>query len=559
MPGGLMQIASTGDQNVMLTGNPTKSFFKSTYRQYTNFGLQKFRVDFNGSKTLRMSEESTFTFKVPRYADLLMDSYLSINIPHIWSPIMPPSPEDNRGTWAPYDFHWIPNLGAKMISKVSITCGNYTLQEFSGDYLLAAVQRDFGATKTALFNEMIGNVPDLVDPGNANGRVNSYPNAIFRENTPAGSEPSIRGRTLYVPLNAWFGLNSTMAFPLVSLQYNELQIVVTMRPVSELFVIRDVNDELNGFPLVAPNFNRWTDQLFRFLQTPPEGDLGPTAYTDTRTQWNADVHLNCTYCFLSGPERDLFARNEQTYLIRQVHETQFMNVTGPNRVETNSLGMVASWLFYFQRSDANLRNAWSNYGNWPYNHLPVNVEAAPSTGDHLVYRMDASGEVPAYIGPGANPDGSATGIVVAPAYAPVNEREILVSMGILLDGAYRENVQPSGVFNYVEKYVRTSGRAPLGLYCYNFGVHGGIKDTQPAGAINMSQFTHVELEFTTMMPVLDPLAQSLNICDPETGEVVGVNKPTWRIYDYNYNLTLFEERFNMVTFVAGNVGLSYAT
>ena len=29
------------------------------------------------------------------------------------------------------EFKWIQNLGAKMISKISITCGNFTLQEYS--------------------------------------------------------------------------------------------------------------------------------------------------------------------------------------------------------------------------------------------------------------------------------------------------------------------------------------------------------------------------------------------------------------------------------------------
>ena len=52
--------------------------------------MQKFRVDFEGSKTLQMNSESTFTFKIPRYADLLMDCYLSVALPHIWSPILPP-------------------------------------------------------------------------------------------------------------------------------------------------------------------------------------------------------------------------------------------------------------------------------------------------------------------------------------------------------------------------------------------------------------------------------------------------------------------------------------
>ena len=55
MAGGLMQLVSQGQQNIILNGNPSKTFFKSTFAQYTNFGLQKFRVDFEGSKTLRLS------------------------------------------------------------------------------------------------------------------------------------------------------------------------------------------------------------------------------------------------------------------------------------------------------------------------------------------------------------------------------------------------------------------------------------------------------------------------------------------------------------------------
>jgi hypothetical protein len=36
----------------------------------------------------------------------------------------------------------------------------------------------------------------------------------------------------------------------------------------------------------------------------------------------------------------------------------------------------------------------------------------------------------------------------------------------------------------------------------------------------MSRFNQIELEFTTIIPPLDPLAQSLTICDPETGNIL---------------------------------------
>ena len=70
MAGGLLNIISVGSNNVFLTGNPCKTFFKATYAKYSNFGLQKFRIDYDGLRDLRATEPSTFSFKIPRYADL---------------------------------------------------------------------------------------------------------------------------------------------------------------------------------------------------------------------------------------------------------------------------------------------------------------------------------------------------------------------------------------------------------------------------------------------------------------------------------------------------------
>ena len=558
MAGGLLNLVSSGQQNIVLNGNPSKTFWKTTYAKYTNFGMQKFRIDFEGSTTLRLGETSTFQFKVPRYADLLMDTYIVVNLPNIWSPIMPPQEIKNPDgsisytDWSPYEFKWIEYLGAQMISKITITCGNQKLQEFSGAYLLNMARRDFSGTKLALFYRMIGHTPELYDPAvSPYHNFKKYPNSYFND-SPAGAEPSIYGRQLYIPLNSWFTLKSQMAFPLVSLQYNELQIYITFRPINELFVIRDVFDYINNHPYVAPNFNQYQNQMYRFLQTPPDSVLGINSYLDQRSIWFPDVHLMSTYCFLSNDESRIFAKNEQKYLFKQVNEKIFYNVTGPNKVDLDSLGLISSWMFYFQRSDVNLRNGWSNYTNWNYNTAPYDLVPAPTSGS---YKLETN----IYIGPGINPDGTLTNIMITDVFSLQNIREILLSMGILLDGQYRENILPVGIFNYVEKFTRTEGGAPDGLYCYNFCLNTDPSDLQPSGAINMNRFTSVQLEFTTTIPPLDPFAQVLTVCDPESGDIVGINKPTWRIYLYNYNLYVMEERINMVVFVGGNAALMYAT
>ena len=137
MPGGLLNLIAVGNQNVILNGNPTKTFFKSTYSKYTNFGLQKFRIDFIGLRNLKLREDSHYSFKIPRYGDILLDTYVAITLPDIWSPIYRNQTTDitDSGTWVPYEFKWIKDLGSQMIKNITITCGNTTLQSYSGDAL----------------------------------------------------------------------------------------------------------------------------------------------------------------------------------------------------------------------------------------------------------------------------------------------------------------------------------------------------------------------------------------------------------------------------------------
>ena len=48
MGGGLMQLVAYGAQDVYLTGNPQITFWKVTYRRYTNFAMESIEQTFNG-------------------------------------------------------------------------------------------------------------------------------------------------------------------------------------------------------------------------------------------------------------------------------------------------------------------------------------------------------------------------------------------------------------------------------------------------------------------------------------------------------------------------------
>jgi len=570
MPGGLLNLVAYGNQNIVLNGNPSKTFFKTTYAKYSNFGLQRFRIDFDGLRSLRMTESSVFEFKIPRYADLLMDTYLVLDLPNIWSPIVPPIcgnpnivPPHPAATWQPYEFKWIENLGSQLIETVRFKVSGQVIQEFTGQYMMNLVERDF-AIKKDLYYRMTGNTPDLNDPANVNGRNGLYPSAAAPPNASpfnqVGVEPSIRGKQLYIPLNIWFTIAAKMAFPLVSLQYADFSIEVTIRPVQELFVVRKISEseeDTSAGHYIKTNPTGGTYGFYKFLQSPPNGY--PTTYEDTRTNWNADIHLVATYCFLSDDEVRQFASEPQSYLIKQVYTTEYQNIVGSKRIDTKSLGMVSSYMWFLQRDDAYLRNEWSNYSNWPYKYIPYNIEppAPPENPFGLPNNTagyDCNGTI---LYPNEDNDGGVTSIAVTGAYKVANSKDIMKTWGLLLDGKYREDPQPVGVFNYVEKYTRTNGAGQDGLFCYNFGLNTSPYDFQPSGAQNMSKFTTTEFEITTSLPTLDPNAQFQTICDNE-GNVIGTIKPAWGIYEYTYNLVVMEERYNILNFTSGTAGLEWA-
>ena len=531
MPGGLLNLIAYGNQNIILNGNPSKTFFKSSYAKYTNFGMQKFRIDFNGQKTLRLNGESKFNFKVPRHADLLMDTYLVINLPTIWSPIY--KTNDTNPSFIPYEFKWIKNLGSQIISEITFTIGGHVIQKYSGHYLQNMIERDFNNNKKELFNDMIGNTAELNDPASV---FTKYPSAIYDASYASGPEPSIRAKTLYIPINSWFSLSSKMAFPLICLHYNELHIEFTLRPIKELFVIKDVlNSDNPEYIQTSQNIGAYG--FYRFLQPPP----GPNAYvtdisneyTDHRTNWHTDLHLISTYCFLCRDEASVFSNNHQNYLIKEIKEYKYTNLIGNEKIKLPTSGMVSNWMWFFQRSDIDKRNEWSNYTNWEFDTRPNGILQSSDVSNHYV-----SGE-----------------------YNPENFKNIMLQMGILCDGKYRESLQPAGIYDKIEKYVRTRGGSlnvnADGLYCYNFCMNTDPFDLQPNGAFNTSKFNNVEFEFVLYEPSKNPDAQVIHICD-ENGDIIGIDKSPWAMHKYYYNLIIHEERYNILKFVGGHASMVYA-
>ena len=560
MPGGLLNMIAVGKANNILNENPSKTFFKCVYAKYTNFGIQKFRIDYNGSKELRLNESSEFTFKIPRYGELLLDNYLAIRLPDIWSPIYPP--QSLTDTWKPYEFKWIKNLGTMCIEEITINIGGHIIQKFSGEYIHGIKIRDF-SSKLNNFNEMIGNTKDLNEPENYLNREGYYPNSYY-DASSEGSEPSIRSKYIYIPLSNFFSFTTKQAFPLVCLHYNELNINIKIRPLKELFTINDITNISNDkYSRIQPNFNETEHAFYRFLQQPPSVTLTADDYKDKTTNFNSDIHLISTYCFLSEDETKVFIKNDQSFLIKQVYESTHKNIVNSRKMLIESNGMVPSWMWYLRRSDSYIKNEWSNYTNYNYeDEIPSNVV---DENDDLVDLQNTLNNnntltidnIYTY-GPSINPDGSLTDIKISNTYNEANFRKILTNFSVIYDGKNRENEMNSDVYSFIEKYRNSRGSTlNNGLYYYNHCLLTSPYETQPSGAINLTKFNKVEIELKTITPPIDTEAQTLNICS-EDGELIGVNKNSWDIYQYTYDFKLFEERYNVLLISNGTASLKFS-
>ena len=622
MGGGLLNLVAYGNKNIILNGNPTKTFFKTTYKKYRNFGMQKFRIEFDGQKTLRETTESKYSFVVPRYADLLMDTYFVITMPNIWSPIYVPSIQSSAYPYhiinpdcsgsecdeilhkygypcQPYEFKWIENLGAQMIKSVRYTVAGEIIQEFTGHYLYNMVQRDFSKAKKDLFDEMIGNVPQMNDPANYSNNNGNYPN--YFAGSSQNNEPSIRGRRLYIPLNIWSTLSSKLAFPLAALKYNQLKIEITCRPIRELFVIRDINSYLNqrwdisagvGDAGIVPNLdvsyevppyistvNKVDSKYQLYLFLTQRQQVMATYFTEgvvfdptRQSNWYADPHLVSTYVFLDKEEVKTFTDGPQSYLVKEIYETDIAkSAHTDHKLRFSTSGLVSSWMWFFQRDDAHLRNEWSNYTNWEYKYLPY---ACKQMTDVLANPNPAlySPPCPPVCSTPQNNLGSTYAPYAPPSIIDVtynipyitgpfhieNKKNIMKTWVVLCDGKLRENTLNADILDLTEKYIRTKGNAPEGVYCYNFCLTTDPFQYQPSGAMNLTKYQHIEFEFSTFTPAKDNSGQIFVVCNSSADDsFVGLNKKSWRLHEYNYTLHIMEERYNVLTIENGLLKMKF--
>ena len=118
MPGGLLALVCYGNENVLVNGNPSVTWFYKIFQRYTHFSQEPIQIALDGPDQLRMDSPITLKTIIPRSADLLSDLTLRLTLPDIYSKLY----TDNfYNLVRNYEFAWVRQLGARIIQSVTVT------------------------------------------------------------------------------------------------------------------------------------------------------------------------------------------------------------------------------------------------------------------------------------------------------------------------------------------------------------------------------------------------------------------------------------------------------
>ena len=541
------------------------------------------------SSNLDIAQTSTRTIscRIDRYAQMLHDTYLSITLPDIWSPLSylgtnaPPSNYDPRSNSIGYEFQWIDNIGYNMIDHVEITANGQVLQRLTGEWLKFYSYLTHDPNKRKLVDQMVGNLPEINDPANAYDRIGQYPHAVTPLNFPGGipntktPEPSIRSRQLVIPLHFWFCENPGMALPLVSMQNSDVYINVTYRPLNQLYTIIDVN------PL-SPTYGTrirpaTTDQAIGRFLSPPNAN--GSSSNPALTTFYPDPYLEGNFIYLTEMEMAQLATADQTFLVKTVTFVNNPGQYGGNSdIEIPFFNLVTRLVWSTQRSDKILSNDWDNYTNWdnPY-RAPFTTTG---TANDVYSTVTNSTETQTFLYSSGQQQ-----------ITSVYPRDAVTQGQLLLDGKERFSLKPTSYFTLLQMYKHTTGNAPQipGVYMYSFALNNDLY--QPSGAINGSLFNKVVLRLTLQQPlpttagvaaqetvcvlkstVFSPnpvivTAAQLALTNPDgtllypPDTIVSVVRNTGGeniIFAYTYNLGVYVESINFLRIVSGLANFVFA-
>jgi hypothetical protein len=485
MGGGLMQLVAYGAQDVYLTGNPQITFWKVTYRRYTNFAMESIEQTFNGQADFGRRVTCT----ISRNGDLAYRTYLQVTLPQI---------DDNYARWLDFPGH-------QLVSQVEVEIGGQRIDRQYGDWMHIWNQLTLPAEQQKGYFKMVGNTTQLTyitDPSFAEVDGPCGGDAPVNVCAPRKSLPET---TLYVPLQFWYCRNPGLALPLIALQYHEVKINLDLRPIDEcLWAVTGLTENSKDVKYSAAYNNSL---------------VAASLYVD--------------YIFLDTDERRRMAQNPHEYLIEQLQFTGDESVgSSSNKIKLN-FNHPCKELVWVVQPDANVDYCNSTMGGQllykvlgaqPFNYTDA-VDALPNAlhaFDDNDAHLDAVSD---FLGSDEMGKVSTAGVSDAATFVLGEsaldmhcwgENPVVVAK-LQLNGQDRFSEREGSYFDNVQPFQHHTRTPDAGINVYSFALRP--EEHQPSGSCNFSRIDNATLQL-----VLSNNA----IGDTNTAKV--------RVYATNYNV-----------------------
>lgn len=203
MPGGYLQLAAQGAQDLYLTGNPTLTYFVAVYKRHTNFAIESIQQLFNGEVDFGKKTKC----HIQPIASLINQIFLDIKLPSL-----APNQELDLDEPGSIQYSWTNSIGHAIIEHYNIIIGGNVIDRQFGQWLEIWSELTVPASKEAGYYEMIGK------------------NKVYDSTTQPGP------LHLIVPLQFWFCRCIGLALPLVALQQQRVEIEICFREFDDLWI-----------------------------------------------------------------------------------------------------------------------------------------------------------------------------------------------------------------------------------------------------------------------------------------------------------------------------------
>ena len=353
-----MQLVAYGAQDVYLTGNPQITFWKVTYRRYTNFAMESIEQTFNGQADFGRRVTCT----ISRNGDLAYRTYLQVTLPEINQAMgnngqTNPNGAANDGVYA----RWLDFPGEQLVSQVEVEIGGQRIDRQYGDWMHIWQQLTLTAEQQRGYYKMVGNTTHLTFITDPSFAAVDGPCSVDAPRQVCAPRNALPETTLYVPFQFWYCRNPGLALPLIALQYHEVRINLDLRPIDEmLWAVSNLSCPENSTtsPRVRAAYN--------------QSLVAASLYVD--------------YVFLDTDERRRMAQNPHEYLIEQVQFTGDESVgSSSNKIKLN-FNHPCKELIWVVQPDANVdycsslecgTHLFNVLGSQPFNYTDA-IDALPN-------------------------------------------------------------------------------------------------------------------------------------------------------------------------------------